>query len=90
VIAAELLPSQLIALDADRIAGIATARGGPTSHVAILAAAIGKPMLVGLGESILAVEPGTRLWLDAERGVLHVDPVAERGRVRFRPVPHGC
>ena len=41
VLADELLPSQLIALDARRIAGIGTARGGPTSHVAILAAAMG-------------------------------------------------
>ena len=49
VLADELLPSQLIALDAGRIAGIGTARGGATSHVAILAAAMGKPMLVASG-----------------------------------------
>jgi phosphoenolpyruvate-protein phosphotransferase len=78
VLADELLPSQLIALDAERLVGIATARGGPTSHIAILAAAIGKPMLVALGESILGVEPGTPLWLDAERGELQIDPSRER------------
>ena len=74
VLADELLPSQLIALDARRIAGIGTARGGATSHVAILAAAMGKPMLVGLGPAILAIEEGARLWLDAERGHLLVEP----------------
>ncbi len=74
VLAEELLPSQLIALDARRIAGIGTARGGATSHVAILAAAMGKPMLVGLGPAILAIEEGARLWLDAERGHLLVEP----------------
>ena len=74
VLADELLPSQLIALDAGRIAGIGTARGGATSHVAILAAAMDKPMLVGLGAAILGIEPGTRLWLDAERGSLQVEP----------------
>jgi phosphocarrier protein FPr/phosphocarrier protein len=78
VLADELLPSQLIALDARRIAGIGTARGGATSHVAILAAAMGKPMLVGLGSTILAIEAGTRLWLDAERGSLHVEPPRDR------------
>ena len=74
VLADELLPSQLIALDAGRIAGIGTARGGATSHVAILAAAMDKPMLVGLGAAILGIEPGTRLWLDAEGGSLQVEP----------------
>jgi multiphosphoryl transfer protein len=39
---------------------------------------MGKPMLVGLGESILAIDPGTRVWLDAERGELQVDPSRER------------
>jgi multiphosphoryl transfer protein len=74
VLADELLPSQLVALDAARLAGICTARGGPTSHVAILAAAMGKPMLVSAGEPVLAIAPGTPLLLDAERGVLRVDP----------------
>jgi phosphocarrier protein FPr/phosphocarrier protein len=78
VLAGELLPSQLVALDAERISGIATAGGGPTSHVAILAAAMGKPMLVGLSEVILGIAPGTRLLLDAERGELQVDPPRER------------
>jgi phosphoenolpyruvate-protein phosphotransferase len=77
VLADELLPSQMVALDAGRIAGIATARGGATSHVAILAAAMGKPMLVGLGPAVLAIGPGTPLWLDAEQGRLQVDPPRE-------------
>jgi len=77
VLADELLPSQLVALDAARIAGLATARGGATSHVAIIAAAMGKPMLVGLGAALLAIERGTRLLLDAETGVLQVDPSRE-------------
>lgn len=74
VLADELLPSQLVALDPRRLAGICTARGGPTSHVAILAAAMGKPMLVSVGAGVLGIEAGTPLLLDAERGVLHVDP----------------
>ncbi len=74
VLADQLLPSQLIALDAEKLAGIGTARGGATSHVAILAAAMGKPMLVGLGPSLLRIAPGTALLLDADIGVLQVDP----------------
>ncbi len=74
VLADQLLPSQLAALDAAQLAGICTARGGSTSHVAILAAAMGKPMLVSAGANVLAIEPGTPLLLDAERGELRVDP----------------
>ena len=74
VLADQLLPSQLFALEAAKLAGIGTVRGGATSHVAILAAAMGKPMLVGLGTELLRIERGTPLLLDAESGVLQVDP----------------
>jgi len=90
VLADQLLPSQLIAFDPAKLAGIATARGGATSHVAILAAAMGKPMLVGLGSRLLGIEAGTRLLLDADSGFLQVDPppaeyaAAERALERRR------
>jgi len=78
VIARELLPSQLVALDATRVAGLCMAGGGPTSHASILAAAMGIPALVALGPAVLAVPDGTPLVLDAGRGVLEVDPGAAR------------
>lgn len=74
VVADELLPSQLLALQRAGAAGLCTARGGPTSHVAILAAAAGIPALVGAGEAVLAIRDGTRLVLDAEHGWIDVDP----------------
>lgn len=78
VIARELLPSQLVALDAGRIAGLATAAGGATSHVSIIAAAMGIPALVALGPGVLLLREGTELVLDAERGVLEVEPPPAR------------
>jgi phosphocarrier protein FPr/phosphocarrier protein len=74
LIGRELLPSQLAALDVERVAGLAMAAGGATSHVSILAAAMGIPALVALGPAVLALRDGTALVLDAERGVLEVDP----------------
>ena len=74
VIADELLPSQLMALQRAGAGGVCTARGGPTSHVAILAAAAGMPALVGAGAAVLAIRDGTRVVLDAEHGWLDVDP----------------
>jgi phosphoenolpyruvate-protein phosphotransferase len=76
VIADDLLPSQFIALDASRVAGLALARGGATSHVAILAASCGMPALFAAGTAILDVADGTPVILDAEHGWIDVDPPA--------------
>jgi phosphoenolpyruvate-protein phosphotransferase len=74
LLADDLLPSQFLALDAANLAGICTAGGGPTSHVAILAASAGIPMLVAAGEGVLAIAEGTPLILDADGATLLADP----------------
>lgn len=71
LLADELLPSQLIGLDASLIAGICTARGGPTSHISIIAAAMGIPALVAAGASVLEIKDGAPLILDADEGYLN-------------------
>jgi phosphocarrier protein FPr/phosphocarrier protein len=76
LLADELLPSSFLALDADRLAGVVTAAGGPTSHVAILAASRGVPMLVSAGPEVLAIADGTLLILDDEAPALRVAPSA--------------
>jgi phosphoenolpyruvate-protein phosphotransferase len=73
LVAQDLTPSQLIDLDVTRLAGIALAAGGATSHVAILAGTLGVPMLVALGAGALA-QSGTELLLDADAGTLRVAP----------------
>jgi phosphocarrier protein FPr/phosphocarrier protein len=77
LLADELLPSQLMGLEPGVLAGFCTARGGPTSHVAILAAAMGVPALVAAGPGVLAVADGAALILDAEAGTLRVAPDAK-------------
>jgi phosphocarrier protein FPr len=74
VVAAELTPGQAAGLDRGLVRGIATAHGTGTSHAAILARGLGIPAVVGLGESLLAVPPGTLLLLDGEAGTIEVDP----------------
>jgi phosphocarrier protein FPr/phosphocarrier protein len=76
LLADELLPSQLMGLDPGQVAGLCTAKGGPTSHVAILAAAMGLPAIVAAGPGVLDVAEGTGLILDAEAGTLRVGPDA--------------
>ncbi len=74
LVAEELYPSQLMALADAGLAGIATARGGTTSHVAIIAAGMGVPTLVSLGDALNGVEPGTVLVIEA--GALQIAPEA--------------
>ena len=74
LIAEELLPSQLVSLDAGSLGGLCLAAGGATSHVSILAAAAGIPALVALGPAVQTIAEGTALILDAETGQLEVDP----------------
>ncbi|KRA66115.1 PTS galactitol transporter subunit IIC [Caulobacter sp. Root655] len=76
LLADELLPSQLMGLDPGQVAGLCTAKGGPTSHVAILAAAMGLPAIVAAGPGVLDVAEGTGLILDAEAGTLRIGPDA--------------
>lgn len=76
LLADDLLPSQLIALDGAQLAGICTGRGGPTSHVAILAAAMGVPALVAVGDGLDGIADGTLVVLDADGGRLVAAPSA--------------
>ena len=74
VLADDILPSQLMELDPQRVAGLAISRGGPTSHVAILAAAMNIPAVVALGPRVLGVEDGALVILDGDDGRLQVAP----------------
>jgi phosphoenolpyruvate-protein phosphotransferase len=77
LLAHDLLPSQLIGLDPGQVAGVVLARGGPTSHVAIIAASMGLPMLVAVGPPLTIIAEGATLVLDADAGLVHVDPAGE-------------
>jgi len=75
LIADELFPSQLMVFAEAGLAGIATGRGGATSHVAIIAAGLDLPMITALGD-VLRIEDGAELILDADAGTLLIAPEA--------------
>ncbi len=77
LVVAELTPAQAAALDGDLVRGIATARGTPTAHAAILARALGIPAAVGLGPSVLAIPEETLVLLDGDQGTVLVAPGEE-------------
>jgi phosphoenolpyruvate-protein kinase (PTS system EI component) len=62
------------------VAGLALAEGAATSHVAVMARSLGLPIVVGLGEDVLAVADGEQVLLDGDRGVVVVAPDEELRR----------
>lgn len=74
IIGDDLTPSDTVSLDKDLVLGFCTARGGPTSHTAILAKAFGLPAVVGLGEKILSVNDGTLVLVNGNSGEVRINP----------------
>jgi phosphocarrier protein FPr/phosphocarrier protein len=84
LLARDMSPSQLIELEGGKPAGIVLEAGGPTSHVAVLAASLGIPMLVAVGSKLKEIRAGTTLALDADAGSLRVAPdVAQRADFEY-------
>ena len=60
LIAEQLTPSQTASLDTRKVLGFVTVGGGATSHVAILARALGLPAICGVSAQVLAVAMASR------------------------------
>jgi len=87
VVARELSPSDTASFDPERVLGFGIVEGGPTSHIAILARALGLPAIVGVDESMLALEEKTLVILNGNDGTLTVNPatdVLERAKLAQR------
>jgi phosphoenolpyruvate-protein phosphotransferase len=74
LLAKDLTPSQTAAFDPSKIAGFCTSEGSATSHVAILARSLNIPAVTGAGEELLSQQEGQLAILDADHGVLYLDP----------------
>jgi phosphoenolpyruvate-protein kinase (PTS system EI component) len=77
VVAEELGPADVAELGPE-VVGLALAAGGPTAHAAVVARGLGIPMVVGLGEEVLGVEPGGPIVVDGGEGVAIPGPSAAR------------
>ncbi len=74
IIADDLTPSDTITLDREKILAFCIKKGGPTSHVAILSKALGKPCLVAIGKEIDRVNQGTIVIVNGNNGEIIIDP----------------
>ncbi|MFL9927742.1 phosphoenolpyruvate--protein phosphotransferase [Paraburkholderia sp. RL18-103-BIB-C] len=81
--AEEFTPSDLSSLDRSRVTALVMARGGATSHAAILARQAGIPALVAVGDALHAIPQGTQVVVNASTGHLEFAPTeldVERAR----------
>ena len=76
LVARDLSPAVTASLDASQVLALVTERGGPTSHTAVLAKALGIPAVVGC-PGVASLTAGQRVAVDGSTGVVTADPDAE-------------
>ena len=76
LVARDLSPAVTASLDASQVLALVTERGGPTSHTAVLAKALGIPAVVGC-PGVASLTAGQRVAVDGSSGVVTADPDAE-------------
>ena len=74
LVASDLSPSDTAVLDTQKVVGIATALGGPTSHSAILARTLGIPSVVAGGAQLLSLAAGATAIVDGDAGRVWLNP----------------
>ena len=72
--AEELSPSDTAKMDFRYVKGMVTAKGGSTSHVAILARSLEIPALFGMEDILEKVAAGQEVILDGDEGILILSP----------------
>jgi phosphotransferase system enzyme I (PtsI) len=71
LVAEDLSPADTATLSPDLVLALVTERGGPTSHTAIIARALGLPAIVGC-PGATGIEDGTLVLVDGEAGRLEI------------------
>jgi phosphotransferase system enzyme I (PtsP) len=91
IVARSMGPAALLDYDRKRLRGLVLEEGGPTSHVAIVARALGIAAVGEVNNAIGLVDPGDAVIIDGDGGEVHIRPspdleaaYAERVRVRAR------
>lgn len=77
IIAEDLAPSATATLEPGRVAGLALAAGAITGHAAIVARALGLPLVLDLGVAVFGIAPDSSVLVDGSGGRVLVDPDAD-------------
>src|SRR6478752_3899283 len=74
VVARSMGPAALLDYDRRRLRGLILEEGGPTSHVSIVARALGIPTVGEIENATGLVEPGDAIIVDGSTGHVHMRP----------------
>ncbi|HXP03684.1 MAG TPA: phosphoenolpyruvate--protein phosphotransferase [Stellaceae bacterium] len=74
VLAEEVTPADTALMDPRRIGGFAAVFGGPESHAAIMARALGLPAVIGVPDLITRAHNGAMVVIDGGAGLVILDP----------------
>ncbi|MEP7029419.1 MAG: phosphoenolpyruvate--protein phosphotransferase [Pseudolabrys sp.] len=74
VVARSMGPAALLDYDRKRLRGLILEEGGPTSHVSIVARALGIPTVGEIENATGLVEPGDAVIVDGSSGQVHLRP----------------
>lgn len=74
IISPEITPSQAASFNTSQIKGLITGKGGPTSHVAILARSLGIPLVTGIPNLARYVELSTPILMNGYTGEIIINP----------------
>ncbi len=77
ILAEEVTPGDAALMDPHHIAGFATEYGGPDSHTAIMARALGLPAVFGIEGLTERVRVDAKVVIDGSAGTVIVDPTPE-------------
>ena len=77
LVATDLAPADTASLQGGRCVALVTEQGGPTSHSAIIARALGLPAVVGVADAS-GIPAETVVLVDGDRGEVQVDPPRSR------------
>lgn len=77
LVAKELSPSQLVHLNPRHVLGMVTMIGGKSSHSAIMARALGIPLVTGFQVLDQKIQTGDLLVIDGDQGSLYLNPDQE-------------
>ena len=77
VIARMMGPADLLEYDRERLKGLVLAEASETSHVAIVARALGVPLVAGVDNALAIAEEGDAIVIDGETGAVHIRPKPE-------------
>ena len=75
LVARQILPSDMAALDNEQILGIITEAGERNSHAVIMAKSMGIPALVAVQGALKHIAPDDNLTIDANTGQIYINPL---------------